>query len=236
VSLPFYVSPEQFMKDKSDYARKGIKRGKSVVALDCADGILFVAENPSTTLHKISEIYDRMAFAGVGKFNEFESLRMHGIRQADIRGYSYSREDVTARGLANSYSQILGQIFTEAMKPFEVEILVAAVGEDGKPNELYHILYDGSVADETDYVAMGGQSEELSAHLQANYKAGLPLSDAVKLGVESLRSVESRQLTAGNLEVAVLDRSLDRRKFRRITGAALATMVGTDEGAPGGNS
>jgi proteasome alpha subunit len=224
------------MKDKSDYARKGIKRGKSVVALDCADGMLFVAENPSTTLHKISEIYDRMAFAGVGKFNEFESLRMHGIRQADIRGYSYSREDVTARGLANSYSQILGQIFTEAMKPFEVEILVAAVGEDGKPNELYHILYDGSVADETDYVAMGGQSEELSAHLQANFKAGLPLAEAVKLGVESLRAVESRQLTAGNLEVAVLDRSLDRRKFRRITGGALAAMVGGDEGVPGGNS
>jgi proteasome alpha subunit len=236
LSLPFYVSPEQFMKDKSDYARKGIKRGKSVVALDCADGMLFVAENPSTTLHKISEIYDRMAFAGVGKFNEFESLRMHGIRQADIRGYSYSREDVTARGLANSYSQILGQIFTEAMKPFEVEILVAAVGEDGKPNELYHILYDGSVADETDYVAMGGQSEELSAHLQANYEAGLALADAVKLGVESLRAVESRPLMAGNLEVAVLDRSLDRRKFRRITGGALAAMVGGDEGVPGGNS
>lgn len=224
------------MKDKSDYARKGIKRGKSVVALDCAIGILFVAENPSVTLHKISEIYDRMAFAGVGKFNEFESLRMHGIRQADIRGYSYSREDVTARGLANSYSQILGQIFTEAMKPFEVEILVAAVGEEGKPNELYHILYDGSVADETDYVAMGGQSEELSSYLQTNFKAGLPLGDATKLGVAALRSVESRELTAANLEVAALDRSLDRRKFRRINGGALSELIGADEGAPGVNS
>ena len=236
MSLPFYVSPEQFMKDKSDYARKGIKRGKSVVALDCADGVLFVAENPSITLHKISEIYDRMAFAGVGKFNEFESLRMHGIRQADIRGYSYSRDDVSARGLANSYSQILGQIFTEAMKPFEVEILVAAVGEEGKPNELYHILYDGSVADETDYVAMGGQSEELSAYLHANFKPGLPLADAVKLGVEALRSVESKELTAGNLEVAVLDHSLERRKFRRINGGALASLIGTDEGAPGASA
>jgi proteasome alpha subunit len=225
MSLPFYVSPEQFMKDKSDYARKGIKRGKSVMAMDYADGILFVAENPSSTLHKISEIYDRMAFAGVGKFNEFESLRMHGIRQADVRGYSYSRDDVSARGLANSYSQILGQIFTEAMKPFEVEILVAAVGEFGRANELYHILYDGSVADETDYVAMGGQAEELSAYLAKHFRPNLPLNEAVNLGVASLREIENRDLPNGNLEVAVLDRNRDRRKFGRLTAKEVAEMI-----------
>lgn len=225
MSLPFYVSPEQFMKDKSDYARKGIKRGKSVMAMDYADGVLFVAENPSSTLHKISEIYDRMAFAGVGKFNEFESLRMHGIRQADVRGYSYSRDDVSARGLANSYSQILGQIFTEAMKPYEVEILVAAVGEAGQPNELYHILYDGSVADETDWVAMGGQSEELSTYLEKNFKPALALKQAVRLGVASLREVENRDLPNGNLEVAVLDRTRERRKFSRLTNKEVAAAI-----------
>jgi proteasome alpha subunit len=213
------------MKDKSDYARKGIKRGKSVVAMDYVDGVLFVAENPSTTLHKVSEIYDRMAFAAVGKFNEFESLRMHGIRQADIRGYSYSRDDVSARGLANSYSQILGQIFTEAMKPFEVEILVAAVGAAGQPNELYHILYDGSVADENNYVAMGGQSEELSTYLQTNFKPGMQLGDAINLGVAALKGAESRELSVGNLEVAVLDRNLERRKFIRIVAEALKPLI-----------
>jgi proteasome alpha subunit len=225
MSLPFYVSPEQFMKDKSDYARKGIKRGKSVMAMDYADGVLFVAENPSSTLHKISEIYDRMAFAGVGKFNEFESLRMHGIRQADVRGYSYSRDDVSARGLANSYSQILGQIFTEAMKPYEVEILVAAVGNAGEPNEMYHILYDGSVADETNYVTMGGQAEELSSYLEKNFKPGLPVNEAVRLGVASLREVENRDLPNGNLEVAVLDRTRERRKFTRLTNTEVAAMI-----------
>ena len=213
------------MKDKSDYARKGIKRGKSVMAMDYADGVLFVAENPSSTLHKISEIYDRMAFAGVGKFNEFESLRMHGIRQADVRGYSYSREDVSARGLANSYSQILGQIFTEAMKPYEVEILVAAVGEAGQPNEMYHILYDGSVADETNYVTMGGQAEELSTYLEKNFKPGLDVNEAVRLGVASLREVENRDLPNGNLEVAVLDRTRERRKFTRLTNNEVAAMI-----------
>ena len=213
------------MKDKSDYARKGIKRGKSVMAMDYADGVLFVAENPSSTLHKISEIYDRMAFAGVGKFNEFESLRMHGIRQADVRGYSYSRDDVSARGLANSYSQILGQIFTEAMKPFEVEILVAAVGNADQPNELYHILYDGSVADETNYVAMGGQAEELSTYLEKNFKPNLPLKEAVRLGVASLREVENRDLPPGNLEVGVLDRTRERRKFARLTNRDVAAMM-----------
>lgn len=229
MSLPFYVSPEQFMKDKSDYARKGIKRGKSVMAMDYADGVLFVAENPSSTLHKISEIYDRMAFAGVGKFNEFESLRMHGIRQADVRGYSYSRDDVSARGLANSYSQILGQIFTEAMKPFEVEILVAAVGESGQRNELYHILYDGSVADETDFVAMGGQAEELTTYLEKNFKPNLPLNEAVRLGVSSLREVENRSLPDGNLEVAVLDRTRERRLFSRLTNQQVAAIIASAE-------
>lgn len=225
MSLPFYVSPEQFMKDKSDYARKGIKRGKSVVALDYADGILFVAENPSTTLHKISEIYDRMAFAGVGKFNEFESLRMHGIRQADVRGFAYSRQDVSARGMANSYSQILGQIFTEAMKPFEVEILVAAVSEDSEPNELYHILYDGSVADEDNYVAMGGQAEELTRYFEKSFRPAMSLTEAVRMGVASLKEVEDRDLSHTNLEVAVLDRTRDRRKFARLTGDHVAGML-----------
>jgi len=205
------------MKDKSDYARKGITRGKSVIGLAYEDGILFVAENPSATLHKISEIYDRVAFAAVGKFNEFESLRMHGIRQADLRGYSYSREDVTARGLANSYSQILGQIFTEAMKPFEVEILVAQVGNDAASNELYRILYDGSVSDEENFVAMGGSSEDLAAYLSTHYEADLQVPSGVKLGLAALQEIESSDILAvGRLEVAVLDRTRERRKFRRL--------------------
>ena len=226
MSIPFYVSPEQLMKDKSDSARKGITRGKSVIGLTYADGILFVAENPSATLHKISEIYDRVAFAAVGKFNEFESLRMHGIRQADIRGYSYSRQDVSARGLANSYSQILGQIFTEALKPFEVEILVAAVGDGASANEMYRILYDGSVSDEDDYVAMGGRAEDLANHLKDHFKAGLSLPEGVKLGYTALKVVENEELPAsGNLEVAVLDRNLERRKFRRLSGKEVSGIL-----------
>lgn len=226
MALPYYVSPEQFMKDKSDYARKGIARGKSVIVVDYAEGVLFVAENPSATLHKISEIYDRVAFAGVGKFNEFETLRMHGIRQADIRGYAYSREDVSARGLANSYSQILGQIFTAELKPFEVEILVAQVGSDAEPNELYHILYDGSVADEENFVAMGGQSEALSDYLKQHFRPGMTLAESVKLGAESLVEVEKREIPHRNLEVAALDRSRERRKFRRLTDNELAGLLG----------
>src|ERR687896_11046 len=165
-----YVSPEQIMKDKADYARKGIARGKSVVALEYADGILMIAENTSATLHKISEIYDRIAFAGVGKFNEYEQLRIGGIRLVDVKGFSYSREDVTAKGLANAYSQTLGNIFTAELKPYECEILVGAVGETEGSNELFHILYDGSVTDRQGWVAMGGQAETLDAHLGEHYK------------------------------------------------------------------
>lgn len=231
MGMPFYVSPEQFMKDKSDYARKGISRGKSVIALDYSGGILFVAENPSSTLHKISEIYDRIAFAGVGKFNEFETLRMHGVRQADVRGYSYSRADVSARALANSYSQVLGQIFTAELKPFEVEILVAQVGAEGQPNELFHILYDGSVADEKNFVAMGGQAEALLDYLRKNFQPAASLEGALRLGVGALVNVEQRQLPPSNLEVAALERARERRKFRRLGDPEVARLLG-DEAPP----
>ncbi|MGH2731083.1 MAG: proteasome subunit alpha [Actinomycetota bacterium] len=225
--MPFYVSPEQLMREKDEYARKGIARGKSVVALEYTDGILFMAENPSATLHKISEIYDRIAFAGVGRFNEFEQLRIGGIRLVDVKGYSYSREDVTAKALANAYSQSLGNIFTTEMKPYECEILVAAVGESPGANELFHILYDGSVTDRAGWVAMGGQTETLSGHLESNYPTKPPaLKGAVSLGRETLKSGSEQDIPPGNLEVAVLDRQRGRRKFRRLTDQELSSLLG----------
>ncbi|MEA2487388.1 MAG: proteasome alpha subunit [Actinomycetota bacterium] len=224
--VPYYVSPEQLMKDKADYARKGIARGKSVIALEYDDGILLIAENTSATLHKISEIYDKIAFAGVGKFNEYEQLRVGGIRLVDVKGYSYSREDVTAKGLANAYSQSLGNIFTAELKPYECEILVAAVGDTSEANELFHILFDGSVTDRQGWVAMGGQSEALDTYLKDKYpKKPLTRSAAVKLGHEALESVEGRNLPAETLEVAVLDRGRARRKFRRLTRDELGKLL-----------
>ncbi|MGH2808788.1 MAG: proteasome subunit alpha [Actinomycetota bacterium] len=224
--MPYYVSPEQLMKDKADYARKGIARGKSVIVFEYTDGILFIAENPSATLHKISEIYDRIAFAGVGKFNEFEQLRIGGIRIVDVKGYSYSREDVTAKSLANAYSQTLGNIFTSEVKPYECEILVAAVGDSTETNELFHILYDGSVTDRQGWVAMGGQAEALGTYLKDKFPKTLPdMSTALKLGDAALKSVEGRDMPPENLEVAVLDRTRPRRKFRRLTNEELKQLL-----------
>ena len=228
--MPYYVSPEQLMKDKADYARKGIARGKSVIALEYDNGVLFVAENPSATLHKISEIYDRIAFAGVGMFNEFEQLRIGGIRLVDVKGYSYSRDDVTAKGLANAYSQSLGTIFTSEVKPYECEILVAAVGDRSEDTELFHILFDGSVTDRTGWVAMGGQSGALDSYLEEHYPksypAGIPdFGSALALGQEALGRVEERDISASTLEVAVLDRTRQRRKFRRLTMQQVAGLL-----------
>ena len=226
--LPYYVSPEQMMKDKAEYARKGIARGRSTVTLEFNEGILLVAENPSTLLHKISEVYDRIAFAGVGKYNEFENLRTAGIRHADVKGYSYSRGDVTARALANAYSQALGNIFTQDIKPFEVEILLAEVGDDnGAKNEIYHILYDGTIEDEKNYAAMGGQADEIRRFLKDNYREGLTIEAAVQLGVRALNVTQNKTLTEKDLEVAVLDRTKERRKFRRIPPEALAQLLGS---------
>jgi proteasome alpha subunit len=225
MSFQPYVPPEQLIKDRSEYARKGIAKGRSVVGVEYADGILFLAENPSATLHKISEIYDRIAFAGVGRYSEFEDLRIAGVRLADLRGYSYDREDVTAKTVANAYAQALNNIFTTQMKPYEVEILVGQVGDSPAENELFHILYDGSVTDEKGYVAMGGRSEELAGHLRDEYKEELALKDAVLVATTALSKVEDGAVQAENLEAAVLDRTRGRRKFRRLTDQELAGIV-----------
>jgi proteasome alpha subunit len=238
MSMPFYVAPEQVMKDRADYARKGIARGRSLAALVYDDGILMCAENPSSTLRKISEIYDRIAFAGVGKYNEFDQLRIAGIRAADLKGYSYSREDVDARSLANQYAQILGPIFTHEMKPMEVEILVAEVGEEPGQDQMFHILYDGTVMDEHNYTVLGGEAEAIAARLREAWREGLDLAAALTAAVKAL-SGPDRSIAPGELEAAVLARSNGRRAFRRIDRVELADVLPDSQAgatsAPGGN-
>jgi proteasome alpha subunit len=219
-----YVSPEQAMKDKADFARKGIARGKSVVALEYADGVLFVAENPSASLHKVSEIYDRIAFAAVGRYNEFEQLRRAGIRLADVTGYQYARQDVTGRSLANTYATALGVAFTESMKPYEVELLVAEVSDAG--NELYHILFDGSITDEHGSVAVGGNAEAVAAALAEGYEADQDLATALRAARDALSTSDGSPIDAGRLEVAVLDRTRGRRKFLRLGDEQVADVLG----------
>ncbi len=229
--MPYYVSPEQIMKDKSDYARKGIARGRSVLVMAYADGILFVGENPSKALHKVSEIYDRIAFAAVGKYNEFENLRLAGVRYADLRGYQYDRSDVTSRGLANAYAQTLGSIFTESGKPYEVELVVAEVGRSPAEDQVYRLTYDGSVAEEHGYVVMGGSGEPIVAMLKQRHRGDLPLSEAVELALAALSTAgpdgEPRTLETANLEAAVLDRTRPRRAFKRLSATRLASLVGS---------
>ena len=233
MTTPFYVSPEQFMRDKSEYARKGIARGRSVLVLSYADGILFVAENPSTALHKVSEIYDRIAFAAVGKYNEFENLRVAGVRLADLRGYAYDRADVTGRALANAYAQTLGTIFTTEAKPYEVEIVVAEVADKPEGDQMYRLTYDGSVADEHGFVAMGGKAEELVTYLKEHHRQGLSLKDAMGVAVRALAGQEARDFEPESLEVAVLDRTRPRRKFKRILNERLTALMPLRDAAAG---
>ncbi|MBC6469789.1 proteasome subunit alpha [Actinomadura alba] len=224
--MPFYVSPDQQMKDRADYARKGIARGRSVVVLQYDDGILFVADNPSRALHKVSEIYDRIAFAAVGKYNEFENLRLVGVRYADVNGYMYDRSDVTSRGLANFYAQMLGTIFTDQNKPYEVELVVAEVGEDAATDQIYRLTFDGSVADEHGFVAMGGQAEAVAEALKERYRDGLGLAEALRAGVHALEQQDAdRHLDAKALEVAVLDRNREHRLFRRLTSSRIEQLL-----------
>ncbi|WGW13630.1 proteasome subunit alpha [Saxibacter everestensis] len=225
MTMPFYVSPEQMMKDRADYARKGIARGRSVVVLSYQDGLAFIAENPSKALHKVAEIYDRIAFAAVGKYNEFENLRQAGVRYADLRGYSYDRSDVTARGLANAYAQTLGAVFTTESKPYEVEIVVAELGERSADDQIYRLTYDGSVVDEQHLVAMGGKSEQVTAALSEAWQADLPLAEALSVGVKALAAGSETAPTSTVLEVAVMERGARRRTFRRLTVNEVASLL-----------
>jgi proteasome alpha subunit len=239
MSMPFYVSPEQLMKDRADFARKGIARGRSVAVVQYADGIVFVSENPSQALHKVSEIYDRIAFAAVGRYNEFENLRIAGVRLADMRGYAYDRRDVTGRGLANAYAQTLGTIFSSGgEKPYEVEIFVAEVGDAPEDDQIYRLTYDGQVADEHGFAVMGGNAELAAAHLKEHYGAGVGLDETIRLAVEALGREDGggRTISADSLEVAVLDRSRSQqRKFKRLTVAQLGRILGEPGGGgPGG--
>ena len=230
MSMPFYVSPEQLMKDRADFARKGIARGRSVAVVQYVDGIVFVSENPSKALHKVSEIYDRIAFAAVGRYNEFENLRIAGVRLADMRGYSYDRRDVTGRGLANAYAQTLGTIFsTNVEKPYEVEIFVAEVGEEIEGDQIYRLTYDGQVADEHGFAAMGGSAEAVTAYLAGHYTAGDTLEAVIRVAVAALGTEDgtTRKIPAEDLEVAVLDRTRSqKRKFRRIDEEQLTRILG----------
>ena len=225
MSQPFYVAPEQVMKDRADYARKGIARGRALVAIRYTDGIAIVAENPSETLRKVSEIYDRIAFAGVGKYNEFDQLRVAGIRAADLKGFQYSRDDVDARALANQYAQILGNIFTHEMKPMEVEILVAEVGLEPADDQMFHILYDGTVVDQRDVAVLGGDADAIGERLTAAFADGLDLRAAVQLGVSALAGPD-RELPTAELEVAMLARGNGRRCFNRLDDAGIAEILG----------
>ncbi|QXC62039.1 proteasome subunit alpha [Aquihabitans sp. G128] len=236
MSMPFYVAPEQVMKDRADYARKGISRGRSLVAAICVEGIVVCAENPSSTLRKVSEIYDRIAFAGVGKYNEFDQLRISGVRAADLKGYSFSREDVDARSLANQYAQILGQVFTHEMKPLEVEILVAEVGAEAAEDQLFHLLYDGTVIDETAFAVLGGDAETVAERVKAGLGDGPDLGTALRVAASAL-SGPDRTLVAADLEVALLDRAAARRCFRRLDDAEVSVALAVEPPAlPGADA
>ena len=252
MSMPFYVSPEQIMRDKADYARSRIARGRSCVALQYAGGILMVAPNPSTALHKISELYDRIAFAAGGRYNEYEALRKAGVTYADVTGYQFDRRDVTARALANWYAQTLGGIFTDSTKPYEVEIVVAEVGVKPDDDQIYRITFDGSVSDEPGFVAFGGQADQVAAALKERFHDDMTLTEALGAALEALAAppaqgsgsssssgsgsaaangAQATELNAAHLEVAILDRARAHRTFRRLRGPRLEELLAESRAA-----
>jgi len=223
MSMPMYVPPEQLIKDRAEFAKKGIARGRPIVVLEYRDGVLLLGENPSGSLQKIGEIYDKVAFAGVGRFNEFESLRVAGIRYADLKGYSYGRLDVTAKGLANAYAQTLGQVFTHEVKPYEIELIVAEIGDEADDTHIYRVQFDGTLRDVEQFGAIGGDEEPLHATLEAGFADDMDLADALRLACGAIESIGEEEVPSSGWEAAVLDRANGRRKFRRVDSDTIAT-------------
>ncbi|HEX6361173.1 proteasome subunit alpha [Actinophytocola sp.] len=231
MTMPLYASPEQLMRDRSEYARKGIARGRSVVALKYAGGVLFVADNPSATLHKVSEIYHRIGFAATGRYSEFDGLRRGGIRHVDLWGLANDPRDVSARLLVNVYAQTLASVFADQLKPYEVELCIGEVGATPEADRLYRLTYDGSIVDEPSYLVMGGQTEPVSNKMKETYEEGMSLEAALGFAVAALSAGSAGSASGngdngvGKLEVAVLDRARPKRAFRRIEGAALTALL-----------
>ncbi len=226
MTLPFYVSPEQLMQDKAEYAKKGIAKGRSIIAIEYRDGVLFVADNPSSSLFKISEIYDNIAFSGAGRYSEFESLRKAGIQHADLKGFMYSREDVTARSLANGYSQTLGTIFSQELKPFEVEILLAQTGERADQTELYRIAFDGTIVHEKEFVAIGGRADTVASALRTMGTGNdSDLKAVLTRCMKAFETATDQNVSLHALEVAILDRTRPGRKFRRIDAEEAGSLL-----------
>ncbi|MCP3974894.1 MAG: proteasome subunit alpha [bacterium] len=222
MSMPMYVPPEQLIKDRADFAKKGIARGRPIVVLEYEDGVLLLGENPSGSLQKIGEIYDKVAFAGVGRFNEFESLRVAGIRYADLKGYSYGRADVTAKGLANAYAQSLGQVFTHEVKPYEIELIVAEIGDITADTRIYRVQFDGTLRDLDHFGAIGGDDDQLTSRLEDGFEADMSLASALRVGCDAIESLDDAdEVAADGWEVAVLDRGNGRRKFHRLDAATI---------------
>jgi proteasome alpha subunit len=230
VTAPFYVPPEQLIKDRADFARKGVSRGRPIVVVEYADGVLLIGENPSGSLNKLGEIYDTIAFAGVGRFNEFEMLRVGGIRYADVKGYSYARADVTGKGLANAYSQTLGQIFTHEVKPYEIEVMVAEIGDHPDDTQIYRIQFDGTLGFVEGFGAMGGGEEGLASLLGERFEEGLDLGGAIRIACGVIETVEEREIPSNEWEAAVLDRTRGRRTFRRLDVDEIAALRSEDGG------
>lgn len=221
MTMPFYVPPEQLIKDRAEFARKGIQRGRPIAVVEYDAGVLLIGENPNRSLHKIGEIYDRVAFAGVGRYNEFELLRVAGVRYADVKGYAYARGDVTGKGLANAYSQTLGQIFTHEVKPYEVEIVVAELGDDD--NHLYHVRYDGTLSDEQGFAVLGGEEDRLVEEIGKGHREDMGLEDAIRLTTTAIQNATESAIPPEDWEAGALDRSLGRRKFRRLSVEEIAS-------------
>jgi proteasome alpha subunit len=93
---------------------------------------------------------------------------------------------------------------------------------------MYRISFDGSIIDERTFAVIGGKSEAVQALLQEKGLTQPPeLQAALTFCIAALEQIGNQKLSLESLEVAVLDRTRDGRRFRRLSPADTKQLLAT---------
>ncbi len=159
---------QQTLRQKADYVLDRLREGSPVVGISAQEGVLLCTVRRSQ--RKIFEIYDRLAFAGLGNPSDLEAVRQLAVDFAHAEGFQRSPQDVSIQRVVGfAVSPALKRHFSDPLRlPLVLCGLFAQVG-DASGDDLFYILnYDGEFSLVKHYAAVAG-----AAHVAERMKEAL---------------------------------------------------------------